>query len=247
MNLLKTFAAASAIAVASFGAIASPVTSGGVTWDPDYVSVLGADFFATSTYKQYYVAGVNNTTYAAGTHFLEKNDLALGDTVEGFGAIDKLNGSSAYCVSCTELTFSFSDFEVISVDVNGNPTYSSGDAGIYVNNGVSLFSSLTATVASVSADTAWLELAGHTFTTTNTIGSIGGFTYLDVVGGLVASNFDTNTLLGGTDISFGGISLNTATGIGGGAFAGNSIPEPTSLAIFGLGLLGLAGAARRKA
>ena len=27
----------------------------------------------------------------------------------------------------------------------------------------------------------------------------------------------------------------------------NKIPEPTSLAIFGLGLLGLAGAARRKA
>ena len=66
MNLLKTFAAASVIALSSFGASAAPITSGGITWDPDYQH-QHQDFFAVS---------VNNET--------NTNNI-----VSGFGQIEK--------------------------------------------------------------------------------------------------------------------------------------------------------------
>jgi len=245
MNLLKTFAVASAIAFASFGASAVQIQSGGITWDPDYSS-FSTDFFGATQYKQYFVAGANNGLHAEGTTFVNNADLALGDKVEGFGKFDTLNGQfpSQYCVTCTELTYSYTDFFVSDVTSPGAPLFTGGTAGFYVNNGASLNGS--STFAEASTGLLWLDLAATTFNTNSSIGDTGGYTYLDVVGGAVASNFDTNTLIGGADLGYTASTLND-NGTGTANFSGDSIPEPTSLAIFGLGLLGLAGAARRKA
>jgi hypothetical protein len=250
MNILKTFAAASVIAIASFGANASQIQSGGITWDPDY-SEFSSDFFGGTVYKQYFVAGANNTSYQEGTPFTDNSSVALGDKVEGFGTFTVLNGQSPseYCVTCTELTYSYTDFVVNDMTSVGAPLFTGGAAGFYVNDGDKLNGS--STFADASTGLMWLELEGKaingsTINETNSSGDSGAYTYFDVIGGTAATNFDTNTLIGGSDLGYTASQLN-GTDNGTANFTGNSIPEPTSLAIFGLGLLGLAGAARRKA
>lgn len=73
-------------------------------------------------------------------------------------------------------------------------------------------------------------------------------------GGLAANNFDTNTQVAGTDLFFstsfqpipGGAQADGLELFGTADFRGTTIPEPSSIALFGLAMIGVAGLRRRR-
>jgi hypothetical protein len=135
------------------------------------------------------------------------------------------------------------------------------------------YGSIAADMAAIQAGTLWLTLtaapqtagpAGDTLVSTIQTGtSLSAFsvalgsTFLDVAGGPAAGAFDTGTFANAFDVANGGFSdisltsdfssgsLAEGFGISGSAtLKANAIPEPISLGLLGVGLLGL-GMARR--
>lgn len=250
MKLVKTLAAAAVLAMSSFATQASTINVGGVTWDPD----SAADFSgATAIVRQ----TINATT----------------GEVSGFGLISVMNGLSAnqFCSGC-ELSFQFGGFTPIGQTVVPTPT--PGLAINYANGWFKLFvdvsknatiatggsNALALTQAATGDGNLWLSLVGHNQNGSSFTGTVNGTTtkprltgqgLLSVVGGIAAGNFNTNSQENGADLAFttsfssfiGGGILNS---FGTGNFDGETIPAPSSLAVLGLGLIGLVGAARRK-
>lgn len=127
---------------------------------------------------------------------------------------------------------------------------------------------MSADIANAIDGNLWLSYAGAVTTDTsgriatlfadtlglNSVHSGGsGFGYLDVLGGAAASNFNTNSYnIGGTitdarlDSSFSTSNSGAWPLSGTAAIKTNAIPEPGSLALLGLGLIGLAATYRRK-
>lgn len=243
------FSAALLAATLSFGASAATINVGGVVWDPD--SSIGDGFPAL------------NDFFSSGNIIEDAATGAPGQILTGFGEVSNVNSQDAnqaeFCPGC-ELTFTFSMETVVFTPLVG-AIGSLGNFGSFeftdleINFWVDDSEDFAGTAASAGNGDLWLTFTsdllsgfGTNLGTGSDSGS--GSSILDAVGGLAMSNFDTNLEAGGGDAlltsSFQDTGL-TGNKLGGTfEITGNSIPEPSSLALLGLGILGFGLRARKK-
>lgn len=234
MKKLKSIAAAAAL-IAGASAQAALINVGGVIWNPD----APTDWSGQSINMRQFINPITGE-------------------LSGFGIQTVMNGTAqaAFCPGC-ELTFQFGGYMpvggTIIPGVGQAVSYTGGWAKFYVDHSPEVANPgdyLALTFANTGDGALWLDLAGNgTFVGTNLFNSIlSGLGFLDAVGGLAFSNFDTNTQ-NGADFRYSASLTFSHNGIidmsGTANLVSNTIPEPTTLALVGLGLVG-AGLARRQ-
>ncbi len=254
-NLLKKTLLAGTFLLGSSVAVASPINVGGVVWDPDQTW------------------GFPNLTDFTSNGSLIENAVDPGNGIThviGYGQIDAINSSvnnaSSFCPGC-ELTFVF-EMDLVSITPTGNPNeadfvFNNLVIDMYVDHvGQAGFTAYDGTLASAGPGNGvtFLSLVGNG-NLTGTGENIGtgsdtgdGDALLDVVGGAAFDNFNTDQELNGADLVFSSSFQPIVDGNGNPTgllfgtvdISGNTIPEPGSLALLGLGLLGFAASKKRK-
>jgi hypothetical protein len=249
-KLATNVIAAGLLAGASLSANA--INVGGVVWDPNSLF----DFTSNSQLIE------------------DQLDLAAGQNqLKGFGIVTGINNTfeATFCPSGCELTYTFEGFTVAAAPlIVGGKTllaFVGGVINFFVDSTTAYDGNSEATA---SDGTLWLSLAGHAVADPNFPGifptlvgeltsfgagadSGSGDGLLDVTGGLAFSNFDTDTQTDGSDFVFsssfqpipGGAQGDGYELFGTADLRGTSVPVPGSIALLGLGLLGMGASLRR--
>ncbi|WP_171035654.1 PEP-CTERM sorting domain-containing protein [Colwellia ponticola] len=258
MNKFTKILTAGTFAFASIAASASDITVGGVTWDPDYQTISAKDFIGRADFTQWFSTSGVSASGAPDINAVLPG--TVGSMLQGAGEIGRFNGSTDFVCATCELTFTFGGL-VFDGDMSNDGSLfnlaaskTSGYFNIYFDNTADFDPGNINSQADIDASadgSLFLSFGfeslkeGQGFTPDS--GSLASS--WNVTGGTAAGNFDSNSEFMGSDLGFVAFVdfQGNQYGTGSGTASGNSIPEPTTLAIFGLGLLGLAGAARRKA
>lgn len=249
MKLFKSLLGAAVITLASFNAFANPTTVGGVTWDPDFNSGFGfEDFTAEARFAQWWAAVATSDKTITQANLNSANTPGLGELM-GIANITSLNGfASGFVCSTCSLNLAFG-----GITLNESGLFDVANSWWRVYSTPSLIDPFSAGRIETAQD-GLLFLEGHFDYFGLLNGTIqAGFSeaFLSVTGGLAKWNFDTNTQNNGqsdlkltANAQFNGTSL-FANGSSA-SITGNSIPAPASIAVLGLGLLGLVGSRRFK-
>lgn len=259
MKIFKQLLALAPIVLAlGSSAHASMINVGGVVWDPDAVNISDSDFTARYNFNQFFTTAANqvaNVDNATPDYTKAINPLTVvgGNVLQGVGEINKFNGvdygntsstvGGAFCPSC-ELTFVFGGFAI-----TGPNTLSNGWLRIYVDDTPD-FNISTDPAAKAADGDLFLSLEAVSNQFLSASGFQSGFltNYFKVVGGLAASNFDTDSMQFASDLLSSAAAQFTNPNFiatSSGQISGNTIPEPSSIFLLGVALLGLAYARRK--
>jgi len=264
---------ASIFTLASLSASAGNINVGGVVWDPNWTEGLTSeeDFLLKFDFTQWFSG--SDVTAGSSAEMEASAEAAVGigtvlsllspaDPAEstgyflsGVGEANRINDSiTVFCPSC-ELTMAFGGLELFS---DGTFDIAGAWLNIYVDNGSGVnYTDPLTTISEVGAamdgnPTPWLTATFSLFEISSGSVDDGSVSAaIQVTGGLAANNF-LNSLMGGAGFETGSAFFNTQTDAkfsegGNGVLKSDTVvPEPASIALFGLSLLGLAGAARSK-
>jgi len=248
MKLFKKVLTATAFAAAVVSSNAATINVGGVVWNPDAAN----DFTAQFNFAQQFLG----------------NPLVVGTALQGFGEFYGINNTfldpngtgGSFRPSC-ELTLKFGGLLTSAAAGGGftaDPT-TGVYLEIYVDSTPDYQSTNQLAGATATDGNLWLRLKARSFNFVSDDPSAsnpfvsGQLTVnwdVDMAAAAIASqHFDTNARASLTDV-FSRASSTFVTGLeavdGNGTVFGNTIPEPESLALVGLALVGAAAAGRRK-
>lgn len=256
MKLVKTIAAAAVLAMSSFATQASTITVGGVTWDPDFTNDDYQDFTSTLTLVQWWSNAATTNKTIASTNQSSANRVNPGTgELMGLTKFLDVNGSSSFVCSTCSLSLAFGGITYNSA----SNTFNTVNAWWKVfSNAVALNNFSSNSFSAAQSGQVFLE-GNFSFFGLQSGGLNSGTSlgYMNVTGGLAKLQFDTNTIsdsvvgITGADLQVSAsVNYNTVTktqqGSGGTVTGASVVSAPSSLAILGLGLVGLAGLTRRK-
>lgn len=260
MPFLRRALWGAALVACAASAQAGPITASGITWNPNYADGGETDFITQFDFTQWYSStsstggSIAANSYSSALVFDNVfADLQNGGSfgtyyLQGAGEIYRINGSTAFAAPGRELTYVFGG---IVLNADASLDYSQAWARLYAGttSGINYNHPASNDAEVQDAQTGDLFLDLRFTSASFADGDIGNGTVsarLAIVGGTAAAYFDPRQL------SYtGGANFNPAGrySVGGnGSSLGNTenlVPEPASLGLMGLGLLGIAALRRR--